>query len=192
MLIHKTELCYKLIDKDPEQAKLEMLKMGGALRSSISEMRDIIYDLRPMVLEDTELEAALEQYAAQEMLQHEVNIRIASAGEPYQMLPVIHTTLFRIILEACGNAVKHGKPENIRIELNYEKKYFQCSIEDDGCGFEIKNIDKRSKNFGLSIMKERVCLLKGRIHIKSKLGKGTRIEVKIPISKSDIYHILEN
>jgi two-component system sensor histidine kinase DegS len=192
MLIHKTELCYKLIEKDQKQAKMEMRNMGDSLRSSIREMRDIIFDLRPLALEDTELEEALERYAAQEMLQHGVSIQIDSAGEAYRMLPVINTTLFRIIMEACGNAIKHGKPEKIRIELNYEKKYFQCSIEDDGCGFEVKEADKRNKNFGLSIMKERACLLKGHVHIKSQVGKGTRVEVKIPISKSDIYNEIKN
>ena len=180
MLIHKAELCFKLIEKDPVQAQLEIRIMSEALRSTINEMRDIIYDLRPMALDDLGLKEALERYVAQAMLQHEIMLRLSVSGNSCELPPIVSTTLFRIITEACNNAIKHGKPGKIDISLNYGGDYLECSVEDDGIGFEVKE-NAGMKNFGLSIMKERTHLLKGDFLIRSEIGKGTKIRVKIPV-----------
>ena len=100
MLIHKAELCFKLIEKDPVQAQLEIRTMSEALRSSINEMRDIIYNLRPMALDDLGLQEALERYIAQTMLQHEITLKLSTSGKQFELLPIVNTTLFRIITEA--------------------------------------------------------------------------------------------
>lgn len=180
MLIHKAELCFKLIEKDPVQAQLEIRMMSETLRSSINEMRDIIYDLRPMALDDLGLKEALERYAAQTMLQQEITLELYTSGNPCELIPIVNTTLFRIITEACNNAVKHGKPGKIEIYLNYGDDFLECSVEDDGIGFEVKE-NTGMRNFGLSIMKERTHLLNGEFQIQSEIGKGTKIKVKIPV-----------
>lgn len=180
-LIHKTELCSKLILKDPVQVQLEMRMMSETLRNSINEMRDIIYDLRPMALDDLGLESALERFITQNMVQHDVKMNMVISGKKKELFPVVNMTLFRIITEACNNAIRHAKPDNVTIYINYGKELFSCKIEDDGCGFELNNESARTKNFGLSIMKERANLLKGEFKIHSETGKGTVVEVKIPV-----------
>ena len=181
-LIHKTELCSKLILKDPVHAQLEMRMMSDTLRSCINEMRDIIYDLRPMMLDDLGIEVALERYITQSMLQHEIKMELKTKGREPQLLPVVKTTLFRIITEACNNAVRHGKAEQILIDIKFEKKWFVARIEDDGCGFEVNNDAIKTKHFGISIMRERVHLLKGKLEIHSELENGTIVDIKVPVS----------
>lgn len=180
MLIHKTELCSKLIEKDPIQAKMEMRMMSDTLRNSINEMREIIFDLRPMVLDDLGLSVALERFITQQMLQKEVKIELSVRGREPKLLPVMKTTLFRIITEACNNALRHGNPQHIDIILKYEKESFYAEIKDDGCGFQTENEILKEKKFGISIMRERAYLLKGTFQIESEVGKGTIVTVKIP------------
>lgn len=180
MLIHKTELCSKLIEKDPIQAKMEMHMMSDTLRSCINEMREIIFDLRPMVLDDLGLSIALERFITQQMLQREIKIELSVRGKEPKLLPVVKTTLFRIITEACNNALQHANPQNVSIMVTYEKEYFCAEIKDDGCGFETESQKQKEKNFGISIMRERAYLLKGAFTIESQIGKGTVVTVKIP------------
>lgn len=180
-LIHKTELCSKLIAKDPIQAQLEMRVLSDTLRSCIKEMRDIIYDLRPMELDDLGLDIALERFITQMTMQNEVKMEIIQTGTIQEFLPVINMTLFRIITEACNNAVRHGKSKNVMIYLIYDGNYFFVKVIDDGCGFEVNQGLIEKKSFGISIMRERTHLLKGEFEIHSELGKGTTIEVKIPL-----------
>lgn len=183
-LIHKTELCSKLIIKDPVQAQLEIRMMRDTLKNSINEMRDIIYDLRPMAIDDLGLEMALERFITQTMIQKEVSMKITAMGEEQELLPVVNMTLFRIITEACNNAIRHGNPSNITVELHYGKEYFFSRIRDDGSGFKINNELAKKKSFGISIMRERAHLLNGHFQIQSEIGKGTTVEVKIPIYKA--------
>lgn len=179
-LIHKTELCSKLIDIDPIRAQLEMHMMSEMIRSTVNEMRDIIFDLRPMALDDLGLTVALERFATQAMMQHEVKVGLNVKGKEKNLLPVVKTTLFRIITEACNNAIRHGKTDKVTVFLNFEKKSFYARIEDRGCGFEINEDVIKAKNFGISIMEERTHLLKGSFHIQSEPGMGTAVEVKVP------------
>lgn len=180
MLIHKTELCSKLIDKDPIQAKLEMRMMSDTLRTSINEMREIIFDLRPMVLDDLGLSVALERFITQQMLQCEVMMELSVEGREPELVPVVKTTLFRIITEACNNALRHANPEKVDIMLRYEKDNVYAEIKDNGCGFEVEDRKLNEKSFGISIMKERAYLLKGSFQIESKKGKGTLVKIVIP------------
>lgn len=180
-LIHKTELCSKLIFKDPIQVQLEMHMMSEMLRNSIDGMRDIIYDLRPMALDDLGLESALERFITQSMMHSDIKMKINISGEEKKLLPVVNMTLFRIITEACNNAMKHAQPKNIWIFINYKRDSFFSQIKDDGCGFNINNESFKTKNFGLSIMKERAYLMKGNLKIQSEIGKGTIVEVEVPL-----------
>ena len=186
-LIHKTELCSKLILKDPIQAQLEMRMMSETLRSCINEMRDIIYNLRPMMLDDLGIEVALEQYIAQVMVQNEIKIELKVKGKEPQLLPVVRTTLFRVITEACNNAILHAGAKKIGIELKFEKKRIFARVEDDGIGFEINNEEVLTKHFGISIMRERIHLLQGELEVSSELKKGTIVSIKVPITEETLF-----
>lgn len=181
MLIHKAELCSRLIDKDPIKAKLEIHMMSDTLRSSINEMREIIFDLRPMLLDDLGLSVALERFLTQQTMQSDVVVDFRVQGKEPELLSVVKTTLFRIITEAFHNALRHGQPQRVQILLQYEKDSIYAQIEDDGSGFEIKERRLKEKSFGISIMRERTYLLNGTFDLNSQIGKGTIVKVWIPI-----------
>ncbi len=185
-LVHKAELCVKLIDIDSTRAKLELTSMSNTIKAVINDMRGIIYNLKPMTLDDLGLTITLERYASRLMDIHNINVIIHSNEETKEILPVIKVTLFRIIQEACNNVIKHANASLITIDINYEEHYVTVSIKDNGSGFDINNSNsdgtKHTSSFGLSIMKERITLLSGNVDIKSEKGKGTTVTVSAPLT----------
>ncbi len=184
-LVHKTELCTKLIEMDPIRCKLELTMMSRTLREIINDMRQMIYNLRPMSFDDIGLDITIERTLDKIQNEETKNITFSVEGEPYQIKPVIGITILRIVQEACNNAVKYADASIISVKLIYEEDEVIISIEDNGKGFDVEHLDTSSRNdnsgFGLSMMKERVYLLSGKIDIQSKINEGTRIQVNVPI-----------
>ncbi|WP_310603619.1 sensor histidine kinase [Anaerosporobacter sp.] len=186
-LIHKTELCTRLVDLDPIRAKLELQTMIGTIKTTINDMRNIIYDLRPMSLEDLGLVITVKRYIKQFIDSTTMKVILNVENERKVKSDIIDLTLFRIIQEACNNAVKHADASVIHIDLIYQEEGIELVIEDNGCGVdnnakrEAKNeADKSLSGFGLSMMKERVGLLSGKIDIRSVINEGTKISVYVP------------
>ena len=190
-MIHKIELCSKLIDMDPIRCKLELTMMSRTLRDIINDTRQMIYNLRPMSFDDIGLEITIERALDKIKNEKACNINFAVEGEAYQIKPVIGITLLRIIQEACNNAIKYANSSIISVKLIYEEDEVSISIEDDGVGFDMENLDvsisnrKDNSGFGLSMMKERVYLLSGEITIQSKKNEGTMILVRVPINNKE-------
>ena len=188
-MIHKIELCSKLIDMDPIRCKLELTMMSRTLRDIINDTRQMIYNLRPMSFDDIGLEITIERALDKLKNEKACNINFTIEGESYQINPVIGITLLRIIQEACNNAIKYANSSAIAVKLIYEINEVSISIEDDGVGFDVENLDvsnrKDNSGFGLSMMKERVYLLSGEIAIHSKKNEGTKILVRVPINNKE-------
>lgn len=184
-LVHKTELCTKLVDMDPIRAKLELQTMISTIKTTINDMRSIIYDLRPMSLDDLGLVITVQRFIKQFIESSNVKVLLHVENEVKINIDIVDLTLFRIIQEACNNAVKHAQANTIRINLKYYEQSIELDVEDDGCGFDQNNIiyasNKSLSGFGLSMMKERVHLLSGKIDITSGINKGTKVSVQVPV-----------
>jgi two-component system, NarL family, sensor histidine kinase DegS len=183
-IMHKAEYCTRIMDKDPIDAKLELQTMIKVVKSTINEMRDIIYDLKPMSIDDLGLVDTIERYIFLLNKDKDIDIRLKIINDEINVLSAINLSLFRIIQEAINNAINHGKSTRIDLTLEYTNDFIIAAISDNGCGFEVssKSSSMKSKlnGFGLSIMKERVFHLSGKISINSELNRGTKIIVKIP------------
>lgn len=183
-MIYKTELCTKLIELDPFRCRLEIHSMSKTLKSLITEMRQMIYDLHPMPIDDIGFDVVIENELFKIQQNNNISTDFSVEGKPYQLRPVVILTLNRLIREACNNAVKHSEASSISVKLRYNKNSFQAIISDNGKGFSLEKAMGEIKNdnsgFGLSIMKERVFLLSGRMDIDTEIGKGTKIIVEVP------------
>lgn len=188
-LVHKTELCSKLVEMDPVRCKLELSMMSKTLRDIINDTRQMIYNLRPMSFDDIGLDVTIERALDKLESNEHKKIRFSVEGEPYQIKSVIGITLLRIIQEGCSNAIRYAESTYIKVVLKYEPDKISVRIEDDGKGFNTNqiNTDDRKDNsgFGLSMMKERVYLLSGNIEIESKVNGGTKIFVDVPIKNKE-------
>lgn len=188
-LIHKCELCSRLIDLDPIRTRLELNTMSKTLKSVINEIREIIYNLKPMSLEDLGLTITVERFINQLMMCHDIKIRLYHNDENSDILPVIKLSIFRMIQEACNNAIKHAQATKIEVKLKYTEDLISVSVKDNGKGFDVENqkdFDSADYHgYGLTIMKERVYLLSGTMKIESTINKGTIVTINIPITKDE-------
>lgn len=188
-IVHKIEFCTKLMDIDTVRCKLELQTMSKMVKRIIEDMRQVIYDLRPMSLDDIGLDVTLEREAAKWRNTGKVLVDYQTEGIIKKLPPLTSLTVLRIVQEACNNTIKHSGAKNIKIILSYEKEKVKVEIADDGCGFEVESIEHLHRDdgsgFGISIMKERVYLLSGKINIESIIGEGTKISVEFPIDKEE-------
>lgn len=186
-LVHKIELCTRLVDMDPPRAKLELMVLANNVKMVINEMREIIYNLKPMSLDDLGLSATIERYAKQLMTSHDIKIYVKYNNEIENILPVVKLSLYRVVQEACHNVIKHAKAKRIDINILYDIDSITVSIKDDGIGFDqnkqMEMPPERNSGYGLSMMKERIYLLSGTLRIDSEINKGTSITITVPITK---------
>ncbi len=186
-LVHKIDLCSRLVEMDPPRAKLELTVMANNVKMVINEMREIIYNLKPMSLDDLGLAVTIERYAKQLMTSHDIKVYVKYNQENENILPVVKLSLFRVVQEACHNVIKHAKASRIDINIIYDINNIMVSIKDDGIGFnsekQMEIIPEHNSGYGLSIMKERVYLLSGTLKIHSETNKGTDITINVPLTK---------
>jgi two-component system sensor histidine kinase DegS len=183
-LVIKAELCEKLIDMDKEKAKEELGSLKGFLRSSLSDVRKIIYDLRPMSLDDLGLVPTLQRYISNYVEENNIVVDFLVFGDPQPLRPVIELAAFRIVQEALTNIKKHSGAQNANIRIEFTNEQINLLISDDGKGFDkskLKAARREDGGYGLMSMRERVELLNGKFDIKTTHGKGTKIFVSISL-----------
>lgn len=166
-------------ERSGEEALVEMKNMRLMVRDSLQEVRRIIYDLRPMALDDLGLIPTIRKYLANVEDYHQINISLSEQGIEGRFDSKYEVALFRLIQESIQNAVKHGVPKNIHVNFRIEKNQIFLLIRDDGIGFDLES--KKENSFGLIGMRERVEMLDGEFLIKSQIGQGTTVHVKIPL-----------
>lgn len=184
-LMLKVELCEKLMKKNPSEAEEELAELKQHLKQSMQEVRRIIYDLRPLMLEDLGLKAALEKLASQFNKEHRLKVDCKfQIPNDYLLSSVLEKTIFRIVQEALNNVYKHAGAKEAEVHIKQTSSNVCLLIRDDGCGFDLNEAlnEKRTKNFGLQGIQERVHLLDGQIKIATAPGKGTSIYIAIPSS----------
>lgn len=183
-LIHKIDFCSQILNSDIIRVRLELEIIKQTIKDSINGIREIIYNLRPMTFDDMGIDETLKQVVEQLQKGFDTKIILETEGESYSVSQVIQLTIMRIIQEAVNNCKKYAKAEMIDIILTYKKNEISLVIMDDGVGFDTDTLlMKKGENtgFGLSMMRERICLLNGTFEIESKLGFGTEIQINIPI-----------
>lgn len=166
-------------ERSGEEALVEIKNMRLMVRDSLQEVRRIIYDLRPMALDDLGLIPTIRKYLANVEDYHQINISLSEQGIQGRFDSKYEVALFRLIQESVQNAVKHGAPKNIHVNFRIEKNQIFLLIRDDGIGFDLES--KKENSFGLIGMRERVEMLDGEFSIKSQIGQGTTVYVKIPL-----------
>lgn len=181
-LVHKIELASMYIDKDTIQAKLELAAVNKNLKAVIEEIRNTIFDLRPMSFDDLGLKESFERLFSKlkEMnrsFDFEVEMdEIVSDNE------VVLMNIFRVVQEACLNAIKHSGGNKIKVEIIRKSDSCHISVKDNGSAFSMEDVmSQKDKNFGISIMKERVNLLGGEISFYTTEGEGTEVVMNIPL-----------
>lgn len=188
-VVLKAEICERLIDSDPEQARMELQNLKKIVRDSLQDVRKIIYNLRPMSLDDLGLVPTLQRYVLTFQEETGISVSFITKGSQPELKPVISLTVFRIVQEALNNVVKHAKANAVVMQLEFLEDSLRLFVYDDGVGFDTARLKERnediSSGFGLVSMKERIELLGGDMRISSEPGKGTRLNIIIPLTREE-------
>lgn len=161
-----------------EDALKEVRSIRTNIRTSLQEVRRIIYDLRPMALDDLGLFPTIRKHIETMSEHHGIDIKLTLLGDERRLEPNYEVAIFRLVQEALQNAIKHAEATIIRVTIENAPSKINVSIKDDGVGFD--QDEESSNSFGLIGMKERVELLNGTLSIHSKVGQGTSIGVVLP------------
>lgn len=182
-VIHQVELASMYMDRDIVKSKLELAEVKQNIKIVIQEIRDTIFDLRPMSFEDLGIAETIERFIDHVNKNH--SFRIYSDIKNIDTTHyVILSNIYWIIQECISNAVKHSDGDEIHLKCYSEDKVCYIEIEDNGKGFVDGEYEKDDqKHFGLSMIKERVEILGGEIKISSIINRGTKIMVKVPLAE---------
>jgi len=164
---------HQLSNGQVEQATVTINKMSDATRDALREMRLLIYELRPPILEEEGLAAAvvsrLETVEQRAGIQTKLNIEEVEGLDPDQ-----EQQIYSIVIEALNNILKHARAEQVEVSLHQEGSRIQLLIEDDGTGFEMTTAREHG-GLGLTSMEERAESLGANFDVESKPGQGTRL-----------------
>jgi signal transduction histidine kinase len=167
---------------DPSQKDIsERLRraLQGA-EETLEIIRRLSMLLRPSMLDDIGLSAALSWYARQFSESTGIRVSLSDDGSA-DGLPDSHkTSLYRIVQEALTNCARHAEAHSAQIHLSAEDDRYVLSIEDDGKGFDPKN---RPRGLGMIGIQERIDEMNGTLRVRSSPGAGTRISVEIPVAR---------
>jgi two-component system sensor histidine kinase DegS len=182
-LVIKSELCEKLVDKNPDQVKVELDALRDLARVSLKDIRKIIYDLRPMSLDDLGLIPTVQRFITNYIEETKQVVEMVVFGDVAPLSSIVELAAFSLIQEALNNVRKHANATDIKVKLEFKDDCIKIVISDDGKGFDKGNIKTKDLDggYGLLSMKERVELLNGKLEIISTPGKGTKVFASIPL-----------
>jgi two-component system, NarL family, sensor histidine kinase DegS len=185
-LVLQAEILERLLDRNPKQLVTELAEFKNSVRNALEETRQLIFDLRPMTLDDLGLVPTLRKFIKEYGDRYGLATRFNVVGQERRLQGNTEGVLFRIIQEALTNVHKHARAKMAEVTMNLQPSRVSVVIKDDGQGFDVARTEAnlhKNKNLGLLSMRERAELEKGTLEIRSQPGRGTEVKVEIPLSK---------
>jgi len=180
-VIHKLEIAMKYIDKDPIQAKLEISSISNIMKKSIKEMRNVIFDLRPMSFDDLGFMCALQNFVYDFKSRYDFDTVLDIDNDIEHLPETMLINIFRIIQEFFINSAKHSKGSKITVKIHFDENRVHFVLSDDGVGCDMEHLDL-DRHYGLDIISNRVAILSGIKNYISTPGNGFILDVFIPIN----------
>jgi two-component system sensor histidine kinase DegS len=178
--ILQTEIALRLFDVDATQARNELGNLKAAAMSTFQKVRNFIFELRPMMLDDLGMAPTIVRYAAMFKEQAGVEVSVTITGSERRMEPYVEVMVFRALQELLSNAVHQNQANLVKVHLDMAENIVKLSLDDNGKGFDTDALGKEV-NLGLKLIKERTELLGGAFEINSSPGKGARVSLSIPV-----------
>jgi len=189
-VVMKVDICKKVIERNIEEGFIELADLKESVKVALKEVRNIIFDLRPMSLDDLGLNQTIEQTVKIISEQTGLDIELKLKPMKQEIESIIQVAIYRIIQEIFNNIKKHAKANKVIVKLDYGTKYMILIISDDGVGFDVEETMERVKtkrsSYGLIGILDRVNQLQGEINIDSSKELGTVYKVKLPINREVI------
>jgi two-component system sensor histidine kinase DegS len=185
-LVLQAEILERLLDRNPKQLVTELAEFKNSVRNALEETRQLIFDLRPMTLDDLGLVPTLRKFIKEYGDRYGLATRFNVVGQERRLPGNTEGVLFRIIQEALTNVHKHARAKMAEVTMNLQPSRVSVTVKDDGQGFDVARTEAnlhKNKNLGLLSMRERAELEKGTLEIRSQPGRGTEVKVEIALPK---------
>ena len=184
--ILQAEICQRFFDVNPDRARTELNALKSVAASTFNDVKDFIFDLRPMMLDDLGAVPTLRRYVESFQEKNGISVPITVTGVERRLESHIEVTIFRGVQELLTNALFHAQASQIQVALDLAQNHVQATVEDNGSGFNVDEAIKSNNNtIGLASLRERIEMLGGEINIQSKSGQGTRVQFSIPIASEN-------
>ena len=177
--ILQTEIAMRLMDVDTGQAREELNNLKSSAMGTFQKVRNFIFELRPMMLDDLGLAPTLRRYADAFKEQTGLDINVTITGHERRLEPYLEVMLFRAIQELLGNAARHSQATLVKVIVDLGEDRVRVSVDDNGKGFDADSI-QQGNSLGLNLIRERTEMLGGSFEIDSAVGKGARILFAVP------------
>jgi two-component system, NarL family, sensor histidine kinase DegS len=177
--ILQTEIAMRLMDVDAAQARDELNNLKASAMGTFQKVRNFIFELRPMMLDDLGLAPTVRRYADAFKEQAGLDIGVTITGHERRLEPYLEVMLFRALQELLGNAARHSQANLVKVILDLGEDRIRVSVDDNGKGFDPDSI-QQGNSLGLKLIRERTEMLGGSFEVDSAVGKGTRILFAVP------------
>ncbi len=182
-IVMQAEFMKKLLEHEPARVGEELDRLSKTGQKAVHEMRTMLFDLRPLLLETQGLGAALQLFIERHQSEDKPQFHLRLGELLGRYAPRIESTIFSIVQEAVTNALKHAQAKNIWLRVTQKGDTLVVEIEDDGAGFNVEAVLKSYESrtsFGLVSMRERAELVGGELTMISAVGQGTTIMLRVP------------
>jgi signal transduction histidine kinase len=178
----------EMLASDLERARVQLTHLSAMSSHAIGELRRLIVDLRPTVLDDMGLVPAVRWYAEATMERTGLQIEVVNRGIDCRLPDAVETILFRTVQEGLNNVARHARAKQVVVRFHCDKVTTQLEIEDDGVGFDPAaglKLHATRRGWGLVGIQERVALAGGEFEIESAPKQGTILRVALPADLPD-------
>jgi signal transduction histidine kinase len=172
------------VSKQHAVSTSDLSTLEGAISRALFQVRTMLFDLRPVILETQGLVAALEAYTKRLRKEGTGRLRLSVNSKLGRLSPKIETAAFSIIRESLNNVRRHARAKNIRVTLDRNEDNLYVTIEDDGQGFDVELTEKicdERGSIGLLNMREWTETVSGTLSVDSAVGEGTKITLTVPL-----------
>lgn len=178
--ILQTEIAMRLMDIDAAQAKEELGNLKTSAMSTFQKVRNFIFELRPMMLDDLGLTPTLRKYIdAFKEQQPGLEVSLIVTGTERRFESYLEVMIFRAVQELLGNITRHSQATMVKVQIDLGGDLIRVGVNDNGKGFDPETL-KDSNNLGLKLIRERAEMLGGNFEMNSSIGSGAQISFSVP------------
>ncbi len=179
--ILQTEIAMRLFDIDAERARAELQSLKASATTTFQKVRDFIFDLRPMMLDDLGLVPTVRRYVDAFKEKAGLQVQLTVTGADYRLEAAREAVVFRAVQELLTNVRLHAQATQVRLSLDFDTHRVRVVVEDNGKGFDPQTlVSNKAKASGLATLRERMELLAGLFQPDSHAGQGTRMVLEVP------------
>jgi len=165
---------------DPDAARASLGQARELVEAALGELRSLIFELRPPVLEMDGLVGSVRKHAELLSRAHGLDLRVEATGRDDKIAPDVERHLFRILQEALSNVVRHASATGASVRIDVRAGEVSVVVQDDGVGFDPEARAINARRLGLTSMRERAESLGGRFEVVSAPGQGTTVTARVP------------